>query len=65
MITHPNQYAEEQAQERERFLRALTPDQAARLLESLLTSGLLQDWQFADHRPTSLAITIARARQRV
>jgi hypothetical protein len=65
MITHPEQYAVEQARERERFLRSLTPEHAARLLESLLTSGLLRDWQFTDHRPTSLAITIARARQRV
>lgn len=65
MITHPDQYAAEQARERERFLRSLTPEQAARLLESLLTSGLLHDWRFADHRPSSLAITIARARQRV
>lgn len=65
MITHPDRFAEEQARERERFLRSLTTDQAARMLESLLTSGLLRDWQFADHRPTSLAITIARARQRV
>lgn len=65
MIIHPEKYAVEQARERERFLRSLTPEQSARLLESLLTSGLLRDWRFTDHRPTSLAIAITRARQRV
>lgn len=65
MITRPDQYTAEQAREREQFLRSLTPEQTARLMENLLTSGLLNDWRFTDHRPFSLAITIARARQRV
>ena len=65
MITNPKQYLGVQGRAREEFLRRLSQEESVRLLESLLTSGLVEEFTFSDHQPVALAITIRHARERV
>lgn len=63
MITKPKQFLLEQELERERFLKRLGEKESVQLLESLLTSGLVEEFTFSDHQPMALAMSIKYARK--
>lgn len=65
MITNPKQYLFEQEQAREQYLQALSLEESVRLLESLLTSGLVEEFTFSDDQPIALAMSIKNARKRI
>ncbi|MBI3596010.1 MAG: hypothetical protein HY203_02520 [Nitrospirae bacterium] len=65
MITHPKQYLAEQEKARKDYLERLSVEESVRILESLLTSGLAEEFRFSDDQPVSLAVSIRNARKRV
>ena len=65
MIKNPIQYLAEQEEARREFLRQLTKEESAYLMEALLLSGLTEELTFSDHQPTALAITIQNAKKPV
>ncbi len=65
MIKNPKKYLLEQERLRKDYLKSLTEEESVRLLESLLTSGLVEEFSFPDHQPIALAILIQNAKKRV
>lgn len=65
MIINPKKFLLEQEQTRKEFLQGLSLEGSVRLLEDLLTSGLVEEFTFSDHRPVALALSIRNARKRV
>ena len=65
MIINPKKYLLEQEQARGEFLRGLSQEESVRLLEELLTSGLVEEFSFSDPQPISLAKSIQNARKRI
>lgn len=65
MIKNPTQFLKEQQQEREKYLKSMKITQSVHLLESLLTSGLLEEFKFSDDQPMGLARSIKNARKRI
>lgn len=65
MITNPRKVLLEQERERALYLRGLSEEEAIGLLESLLTSGLLEEFTFSDHQPMALAMSIQNARRKL
>ncbi len=65
MIKNPKQYLLEQERAHEKFLRGLSQEESVHLLEDLLTSGLVEEFTFPDHRPLALAMSIKDARKRI
>ncbi len=65
MITNPKQFLLEQEQAREAYLGSLSEEESVRLLESLLTSGLVEEFTFSDHQPMALAMSIKNAGKRL
>ena len=65
MIINPKQYLLEQEQARKEFLQGLSQEESVRLLENLLTSGLVEEFSFSDQQPIALAMSIQNARKRI
>lgn len=64
MITDPKQYLIEQEQARKEYLQGLSVEESVRLLESLVTSGLVEEFTFLDDQPIGIALSIKNARKR-
>ncbi len=64
VIREPERYRVEEEKARAEYLRRLSVEESVFLLESLLTSGLAEEFSFADQRPVALAVAIKRQRGR-